>query len=74
MVTPYASKQGRYGTLYLYGVDYNDVPGPDGCHVGRWRTWAYSAVHAWENWHDSNDDLGFAAVGDFTREKARMAA
>lgn len=74
MAILYASKPGRYGRLYLYGINYHDVPGPDGCYVGRWRTWAYNVEHAWEKWHDGNEELGFHAVGDFAREKARVAA
>lgn len=65
------TKPGKHGTLYLYAVDYNDVPGPEGTHIGRWRTWAYDAEHAWDKWHDSNEEMGFHATGDFTRVTAR---
>lgn len=61
------TKEGRHGTLYLWTIDYNDVPGPDGTYIGQWRTWAYNNEHAWDNWYDTNEDFGFAAVGDFTR-------
>jgi hypothetical protein len=63
----YRSKPGRHGTMYLWRIEYNDVPGPHGTHIGAWRTWAYDAEHAWENWHDSNEGMGFAAVGEFQR-------
>lgn len=69
----YVRREGKHGTLYLWRIAYNDVPGPDGELVGSWRTWAYSVEHAWENWYDSEscDDLGFAAVGQFERVAER---
>jgi hypothetical protein len=66
-MTPYLTKPSKHGTLYLWRIQYHDVPGPDGTLVGTWRTWAYDAEHAWENWHDSNEGMGFAAVGEFQR-------
>lgn len=63
----YRTKEGRHGTLYLWTIGYHDVPGPDGTYIGQWRTWAYNIDDAWERWYDNNEDLEFAAVGDFTR-------
>ncbi len=61
----YRSKPGAYGTLYLWAVDYTDVPGGD--HIGAWHTWAYNAEGAWDNWHDSNEDMGYGTTGEFRR-------
>jgi len=64
-----ATKQGQYGTLYRFLFEYADVPGPDSEIVGWWGTWAYNEEHAWENWHDGNEDLGFHATGNVRRAK-----
>jgi hypothetical protein len=58
----YMSKQGKHGTLYRWQVRYT---AGDGSPNFVWRTWAYSHEHAWENWHDTNEEQGFDTVGDF---------
>lgn len=63
----YRNKPGKYGTLFLWRIAYHDVPGPDGVLVGHWKTWAYSSEHAWQNWHDGNQEMEFAAIGEFQR-------
>ena len=68
----YKSKPGKYGTLYLWSVPYNDVPGADGERVGNWRTWAYNEEHAWDSWNESNEELGFAAAGKFVRVREAL--
>ena len=70
MAREYRTKQGKHGTLYLWKITYSDVPGPSGEVIGAWRTWAYNHEHAWENWHDSNEEQGFGTVGDFVRVTA----
>lgn len=68
-MTAYKTKPGRYGTLYLWQIAYNDVPGPTGERVGMWRTWAYNTEDAWERWYDAEacGEQGFAAIGEFSR-------
>lgn len=66
----YISKPGKHGTLYRYGIDYT---AGEGSPLFRWRTWAYDAAHAWENWRDAEDldGGGWDTHGTFTREVKR---
>ncbi len=49
---PELSKPGEFGTLHRYRVEYGE---PDGYH-GAYYTWAYSAEHAADKFHDSNEE------------------
>jgi len=70
-MSQYKSKPGKHGTLYLWKIDYTDVAGSESDFVGTWKTWAYNNEHAWDNWHESNEEMGFGTRGDFQRVTER---
>lgn len=51
------SKPGKYGTLHLFAVAYEDSF--DRFNRGVIRTWAYDAEHAEEKFYDSDDAEGW---------------
>jgi hypothetical protein len=63
MSTPYLSKPGKHGALYLWRVQLDDVPPhcmPSGAPPEVHRVWAYSEDHAcelvWDRCHAYGDD------------------
>lgn len=52
----YKTKQGEYGTLYLYGVPYHE---PGTVFQGIWTTWAYDEQDALERFYEepASDDF-----------------
>jgi len=53
--SPYRTKPGTHGTLYLWTFVYTD-DGDRGCSDFRGNTWAYDREHAVENFHNTDDD------------------
>lgn len=64
------TKEGKHGTLYRFVFEYADSQfEPE--FFSEWGTWAYNEEHAWEKWHDSNEELGFHATGKVRRAVER---
>lgn len=55
-----ATKQGKYGTLYLFEISYRDRFDP--FNTGTSRYWAYDSEHAVEKFYDSEDSDGWEAT------------
>lgn len=54
---PFRTKKGKYGTLYLYSMTYQDKA--DRYNTGVYRTWAYGTEHAEENFLAGPDSDGW---------------
>lgn len=54
------TKPGKYGTLYLYEIEYTDDTDPSGFGTDHVRYWAYDPEHAIDKWYNSADgDCGW---------------
>lgn len=52
------TRQGKYGTLYLYAVKYTCTAYPQGFGESVWRCWAYNMDHAVDKFEESSVDEG----------------
>lgn len=56
------SKPGRYGTLYLFELEYTDSA-DGGCPVFKTRKWAYDTDAVYLAWDDSLNSEGWTLLG-----------
>lgn len=49
------TKEGEYGTLYLYEIHYTDSDDP-GCPVFTTRKWGYDLNHVYDKWYAGDCD------------------
>jgi len=55
------SKPGKYGTLYLFTVSYNDPTDP-AFGTQTYQTWAYNAEHVSDKFYENEFNSGWDIV------------